>query len=128
MKVPDDLLYSKSHEWVRVEGDEVTIGITDFAQDQLSDLTFVELPAVGDEINAGDEVAVVESVKAASDVYSPLTGTVTEANEALMDAPDAINSDPFGAGWLFKLKLADLTQLDGLMDPASYQSTMPAGD
>lgn len=126
MNVPDNLLYTASHEWVRVEGDTATIGVTDFAQEQLSDLTFVELPTVGDQVKAQDEIAVVESVKAASDVYTPLSGTISQVNEALVDSPEAINRDPFGEGWLLKLTLADPAELDGLMDPASYRDTMPS--
>ncbi len=128
MNVPDDLLYTNSHEWVRVEGDTATIGITDFAQDQLSDLTFVELPAGGDELESGKEVAVVESVKAASDVYSPLTGTVTEVNSELEDQPELLNSDPFGKGWLFKVSMSNKSELDNLLDPAAYKALLPAGD
>lgn len=125
MNLPDDLLYSKSHEWVRVQGGIATVGITDFAQEQLSDLTFVELPAVGDVIKAEDEVAVVESVKAASDVYSPVSGTVTAVNEKLADKPELVNSDPFGAGWLYKVRLSDESELDGLLDAVGYAESMP---
>ncbi len=118
--IPDNLKYTKSHEWVKDEGDgSVTVGITDHAQELLGDLVFVELPEVGAELSAGSECAVVESVKAASDVYSPVDGEVVAVNEDLADSPEAINEDPYGA-WIFKLKLSDPAQLDGLLDAAAY--------
>ncbi len=121
-ELPGDLKYSKSHEWVRVNDDgTVTIGITDHAQDQLGDMVYVEVPEQGRELEAEEACAVVESVKAASDVYTPLAGTVVEANEALADSPEAINQDAFGAGWLMKLKPASSDALNDLMDPAAYQ-------
>lgn len=126
MAVPQDLRYSKTHEWVKVDADMATLGITDFAQNQLSDLTFVELPSVGDEISAEGELAVVESVKAASDVYSPISGTVTEVNEALDTQPELINTDPFGDGWICKIQVRDPSELDGLMAAADYQNELPA--
>ncbi|EGV52767.1 glycine cleavage system protein GcvH [Candidatus Endoriftia persephone] len=120
---PSDLRYSKSHEWVRNEGDgSVTIGITEHAQELLGDMVFVELPEVGDSLDIEDEVAVVESVKAASDVYSPVAGEVIAVNEALNDTPEAINEDPYGDGWIYKVKLADAAQLDALMDAEAYQA------
>lgn len=118
--VPSELKYTNSHEWVAIDGDTVTIGITDHAQDLLGDLVFVELPDVGASFSAKDECAVVESVKAASDVYSPLSGEVTEVNESLVDAPETINSDAYGDGWLFKMKLADAGELDSLLDAEAY--------
>jgi len=119
--IPSDLKYTQSHEWVRDEGDgSVTIGITDHAQELLGDLVFVELPEVGAALDAGDECAVVESVKAASDVYSPLSGEVTEANELLADAPETINNEAYGDGWIFKMSLSDADELDGLMDADAY--------
>jgi glycine cleavage system H protein len=119
--IPSDLKYTQSHEWVRDEGDgTVTIGITDHAQELLGDLVFVELPEVGSELDAGDECAVVESVKAASDVYSPLGGEVVEVNEQLGDAPETINTEAYGDGWIFKLKLTDAEELEGLMDADAY--------
>ncbi len=118
--VPSELKYTKSHEWVAVDGDTVTIGITDHAQDLLGDLVFVELPDVGSSFAAKDECAVVESVKAASDVYSPLTGEVIEVNETLVDAPETINTDAYGDGWMFKMKLADTAELDDLLDAEAY--------
>ena len=117
---PDNLTYTKSHEWVRDEGDgTVSIGITDHAQELLGDLVFVELPEVGTQLTAGDECAVVESVKAASDVYSPLDGEVTEANEALADSPEAINEAPYD-NWIFRLRLSNPAQLDELLDAEAY--------
>lgn len=113
--------YSKDHEYVRVEGDVGTVGITDYAQQQLGDVVFVELPAVGKAVKKGDEVAVVESVKAASEVYAPVSGTVVEVNSKLPDAPSAVNEDPAGKGWFFKLKLADPSELDGLLGEGDYQ-------
>ena len=104
---PSDLKYLKSDEWVRIEGDTGTIGISDYAQDQLNDIVYVELPAVGDELNKGDALASVESVKAASEVYTPVSGKVIEVNTALQDQPELINSDPFGKGWIAKLSVTD---------------------
>lgn len=119
--VPSDLKYTKTHEWVRDEGDGVvTIGITDHAQELLGDLVFVELPDVGATLDVGGDCAVVESVKAASDVYAPLTGEVLEVNETLADAPETINQDAYGDGWMFKLKLADAGELDALMGAEAY--------
>ena len=125
MQVPDDLKYTDSHEWVRVEGDTLRVGITDFAQSQLADLTFVDLPSAGQDVAAGEEVAVVESVKAASDVYAPVAGTVVEVNDALGGAPEAINTDPFGDGWLFVLEPATAADVDGLLDPDAYRAIIP---
>jgi glycine cleavage system H protein len=120
MNIPTDLKYTESHEWVRREADgTLTVGITDFAQDALGDIVFVELPQVGKTFTAGDDAAVVESVKAASDIYAPVSGTVTEVNQATADAPDSINTDAFAA-WLFKLKPADAGAYDGLMDADAY--------
>ncbi|HEY0412322.1 MAG TPA: glycine cleavage system protein GcvH [Allosphingosinicella sp.] len=114
--------YTEEHEWVRVEGEQATVGITDFAQGQLGDIVFVELPEAGRQVTKGGEAAIVESVKAASDVYAPLSGEVTEANQALVDDPSLVNSDPEGEGWFFRLRLSDSSQLDGLMDAAAYKS------
>src|SRR5690606_12531744 len=108
--------YTKEHEWVRVEGDTVTVGITDFAQGQLGDVVFVEVPEAGKAVSRGGEAAVVESVKAASDVYAPVSGTVTEGNQALVDDPALVNSDPEGEGWFFKLTLSDNHELGELMN------------
>lgn len=126
MSIPQDLFYTKTHEWVSLENGIATIGITDFAQSQLSDLTFVELPEVGATFEAGDEAAVVESVKAAADVYAPIAGEVIEVNGDLEDSPETINNDAFGDGWLFKLKVVDESDVDGLLDPESYEDLCPA--
>lgn len=114
--------YSKDHEWVSVEGDTATIGITDYAQSQLGDVVFVELPDTGKTLAKGDEAAVVESVKAASEVYAPVSGEVTAANDALADEPAKVNADPEGAAWFVKVKLSDTTELDDLMDEAAYKA------
>ncbi len=114
--------YSEEHEWVRVEGDTATVGITDFAQGQLGDVVFVEIPETGKQVSKGGEAAVVESVKAASDVYSPASGEVTEGNRALVDDPSLVNSDPEGDGWFFRLRLSDPSELEGLMDAEAYKS------
>ncbi|MBV9929479.1 MAG: glycine cleavage system protein GcvH [Alphaproteobacteria bacterium] len=114
--------YTEEHEWIRVEGDLATVGITDFAQGQLGDVVFVELPEAGREVTKGGEAAVVESVKAASDVYAPVSGEVTGANQALVDDPALANTDPEGEGWFFRLRLSDTSELDGLMDAAAYKS------
>jgi glycine cleavage system H protein len=124
---PDDLKYTKDHEWVRDNGNgTVTVGITDHAQELLGDLVFVDLPEAGNELSAGVECAVVESVKAASDVYSPLTGEVTEVNAALGDSPEIINSDPYGEGWIYRMRLADPADLDELLDAAAYDELVAA--
>jgi glycine cleavage system H protein len=115
-----DLQYSEEHEWVEVEGDIATVGISDYAQEQLGDVVFVELPEVGAEISAGDQIAVVESVKAASEVYSPISGEVIEINDALVDDPSGVNGDAEGEGWFFKMKLSDPTELEELMDSKAY--------
>ncbi len=116
------LFFTRDHEWVQVDGDTATVGITDYAQGQLGDVVFVELPAIGDPVTAGKEAAVVESVKAASDVFAPLTGEITKVNEALVDEPGLVNSAAEAAGWFFQLKLSDPRELDGLMDSAAYQA------
>lgn len=114
--------YTKDHEWLAVEGDTATVGITDYAQNALGDVVFADVPAAGTVVAKGKEAAVVESVKAASDVYSPVSGTVIEANAALGDDPALVNTDPEGAGWFFKLTLSDPSELDGLMDEAAYKA------
>jgi glycine cleavage system H protein len=115
-----DLKYSKEHEWVRVEGDIAVVGISDYAQAQLGDVVFVELPDVGKQVAKDGDAAVVESVKAASEVYAPLSGEVVEVNDALGDEPETVNSAPTGDGWFFKIRMADPSELDGLMDEAAY--------
>jgi glycine cleavage system H protein len=116
-----DIRYSKDHEWVRRDGDSVVIGITDYAQNQLGDVVYVELPAVGRKVEQGGEAAVVESVKAASEVYAPVSGEVVAVNELLSGEPGRVNADAMGEGWFFKIKLSDPKQLDALMDEAAYQ-------
>jgi glycine cleavage system H protein len=114
--------YTDEHEWIEVDGNSATVGITDYAQGQLGDIVFAEVPAVGAKLSKGGDAAVVESVKAASDVYAPVSGTVTDGNGALADDPALVNSDPEGAGWFFKLNLDDVSELDGLMDAAAYKA------
>jgi glycine cleavage system H protein len=121
MNIPADLKYAKSDEWVRVEGDAAIVGITDYAQNQLSDIVFVELPAVGATFKAGDSFGSVESVKAASDMYLPVGGEVIEANAALADTPELVNQDPFGKAWMVKVKMSNPADLGNLMDAAAYQ-------
>jgi len=128
-EIPGELKYSKSHEWVQINDDgTVLVGITEHAQDLLGDMVFVEVPEVDSEVEVEGACAVVESVKAASDIYSPVSGTVTESNEALTDAPELVNSDPFGDGWIMRIKLADRTDLDALMDAAAYAEHVESED
>lgn len=115
-----DLKYSKEHEWVRLEGDVATVGISNFAQEQLGDVVFVELPDVGKQVVQNGDAAVVESVKAASEVYAPLTGEIVEVNTALEDDPELVNQSPTGEGWFMKIRLSDASQLEGMMDEAAY--------
>lgn len=119
-KIPPELKYSESHEWIRVEGGNVTIGITDFAQDALTDVVYVELPKKGAKVEHKKSFGVVESVKSVSDLYSPVTGEVTDVNESLQQRPEQINDDPYGKGWIIKVKLADAKQVQGLLDSAGY--------
>jgi glycine cleavage system H protein len=120
MAAPQDLYYAKTHEWLRLEEDTAIIGITDFAQNQLSDLTFVELPEVGRQVEAGDEVAVLESVKAASDIYAPVKGEIIEVNDVLEDEPERINNSPYDEGWLFKIKVEKEEEVDELLSAEEY--------
>lgn len=122
MKLNPECKYSEEHEWIRVEGDEAVIGISDYAQEQLSDVVYVELPEVGDTFARGDIFAVVESVKAASDVYIPTSGEILEINETLEDSPEVVNEDPYGEAWFVRIALADPAELDDLLDPAAYQA------
>ena len=123
--IPTDLRYASTHEWVRPEGNGVfTVGISDHAQELLGDMVFVELPDVGSEIGTGDDVAVAESVKAASDVYAPISGEVLEVNEDLEDSPELVNSDPYGDGWLFKIKAEDLEEIEGLLTAEDYEGAI----
>ncbi|MCH8551317.1 MAG: glycine cleavage system protein GcvH [Natronospirillum sp.] len=117
---PGDLRYTPTHEWILVDGDVITVGITDFAQEQLGDVVFVELPEVDAAVTAGDSIAVVESVKSASDIYAPATGTILAINEALEEAPELVNSDPFEDGWFYRMRVTDTGELDDLMDADSY--------
>jgi glycine cleavage system H protein len=120
--IPGDLLYSREHEWARVDGDLVVIGVTDFAQRQLGEIVFTELPAIGEAVEAAAPIGTIESVKAVSEIYAPLGGEVVEINDAIVDSPDSINDDPYGDGWLVRLKLVDAAQLTELLDAAAYQT------
>jgi len=120
MNVPKNLRYTKSHEWVRVEGGMAVVGISDHAQRELTDIVYVELPETGKQVEAGKECAVVESVKAASDIYAPVSGEVVSANEELAEAPELVNDDPYGKGWMFKIKMSDVAELDELMPADDY--------
>jgi glycine cleavage system H protein len=120
MNVPADLRYAKTHEWIRTEGDTITVGITDHAQAELTDIVYAEPPKVGTEVKAGATAAVVESVKAASDIYSPLSGTVTEVNAELAANPALLNTDPFGQGWIYKMKASNAHEVDALLTPQAY--------
>lgn len=123
--IPSELKYASSHEWVRDEGDGTfTVGITEHAQELLGDMVFVELPDVDDEVDAGEDCAVAESVKAASDIYAPIGGTVVAINELLEDAPETVNSDPYTDGWLFRIKASDVSELDNLLDAEGYEASI----
>lgn len=126
MNIPDNLLYTKSHEWILVDGDIGTIGITDHAQAELTDIVFAEPPPIGKKIAAGEVAAVVESVKAASDIYSPVAGEVIDRNSAVEQNPALINTDPFGAGWIFKIRIANPEELKSLQTPATYRAQIGA--
>jgi glycine cleavage system H protein len=117
-----DVKYTNEHEWIRVDGDVGTIGITDYAQEQLGDVVFVDVPQVGRKVTKGESIAVVESVKAASDIFAPVSGEIVEANGALTDAPGDVNAEPMGKGWFFKIRLSNKSELDGLMDEAAYNT------
>jgi len=125
--VPDDMLYTEQHEWVKLTGQVATVGITDHAQQQLGDITFVELPEVGDELTRGGEACAIESCKAAASIYSPADGKVTEVNEALELDPAAVNSDPYGQGWIYKMQSSDASQLDALMKAGAYKQMLEGG-
>jgi glycine cleavage system H protein len=122
VNVPDDLRYTKDHEWVRIEGDRVRIGITDYAQDALGDVVYVQVPALGQEVTAGGSFSEVESTKSVSDIYAPVSGAVVETNQDLADAPERLNEDPYGDGWICVLSVADASELDGLLDAAAYRA------
>ena len=119
-KAPADLKYTRSDEWIRVEGDSGTIGLTDYAQDQLNDLVYVEMPDAGDSLDQGESFGTIESVKAAADMHMPVGGTVTDTNSELEDEPELANSDPYGKGWVIKITIANAAELDGLMDAKAY--------
>jgi glycine cleavage system H protein len=121
-KIEKDLLYTKDDEWLRVEEDEATVGISDYAQDSLSDIVYLELPEVGDSFDEGEPFGVVESVKAAADLFMPAAGEVIEVNESLMDEPEVVNTDPYGQAWMVRIKLEDASQLDDLMDAEAYSA------
>jgi glycine cleavage system H protein len=120
MNVPEQLRYSNDHEWVSRDGDVVRVGITDYAQDALGDVVFVQVPAVGDAVKAGDSFGEVESTKSVSDVYAPVSGTIVEVNEALADAPQVLNEDPYGDGWICTIRMSDPAEFDALLDAAAY--------
>ncbi|MGH7950690.1 MAG: glycine cleavage system protein GcvH [Limisphaerales bacterium] len=122
--IPSDLKYAKSHEWVRVSGDTATVGISDHAQAELTDIVFVELPEVGRTVKAGDACAVVESVKTASDVYAPVSGEIVEINKTVSDNPALVNSEPYGGGWFFKIKLSNPAELNSLLSPDDYKKQL----
>lgn len=125
MDFPENLLYSKSHEWVRKEGDRATIGLTDYAQSQLKDIVYVDLPETGKEFKRGENIGVVESVKTVSDIFSPVSGRVVENNAALKEHPELINTDPYGRGWLVKMELIEQEELKELLSSENYRSTFP---
>ncbi|MGI9600539.1 MAG: glycine cleavage system protein GcvH [Acidimicrobiales bacterium] len=122
MNVPDDLRYSSDHEWAKLDGGRVRIGITDYAQDALGDVVFVELPEIGSVVAAGAGIGEVESTKSVSDIYAPLSGTVIEVNDALTESPEQLNDDPYGDGWILVIELADRADFDGLLDAAAYRA------
>jgi len=125
MKFPEGLFYTESHEWVRNEGSQVTIGLTDYAQSQLKDIVYVELPEVGSEFQRGESIGVVESVKTVADMFSPVSGKVTETNLTLKDHPQFVNEDPYGKGWILKMELKDREEIRGLLSSKAYQGTLP---
>lgn len=127
-KIVAGLLYTKEDEWIKVDGDEASVGVTDHAQDALSDIVYLELPDVGDSFEMGDTFGVVESVKAAADLYMPISGEVTAVNEDLIDAPETVNSDPYGEAWMIKVKISDPGQLDELMDADTYTTYLEERD
>ena len=128
MVSPSELKYTKEHEWVRVDGDSGTIGITDYAQDQLGDIVFVELPEVGSAISAAQKLGEIESVKAVSELFAPVSGEVTEANDGLADSPEAVNDDPYGDGWMVKMRFSAAAELDGLLSADEYEAFIEEED
>src|SRR5438105_10385818 len=128
MNIPPDLRYSREHEWVRLSGNVARVGITDFAQDSLGDVVFVQLPDVGLDAVAGASVSEIESTKSVSDVYVPLTGVVSAVNEALADQPELVNQDPYGEGWMFEMELSDTSEIDAMLDAAAYRELIEGAD
>ncbi len=126
MKIPKELKYAKTHEWIKVEGETGTVGITDYAQEQLTDVVFVELPQIGKVVSKGEAVAVLESVKSVSDIYAPVSGEVIEVNKELENKPGLINKEPYGKGWIFKLKIKDTKELDSLLSAEGYEKSIQA--
>ncbi|HPE43381.1 MAG TPA: glycine cleavage system protein GcvH [Bacteroidales bacterium] len=126
MNIPAGLKYTKDHEWIRVEGDEAFIGITDFAQKELGDIVFIEVDTLDEELDAEETFGTIEAVKTVSDLFMPVSGTVIEFNESLEDAPETVNKDPYGEGWIVKVKIADTAQLDGLLDADAYKALVEA--
>ncbi|HFE52396.1 MAG TPA: glycine cleavage system protein GcvH [Bacteroidetes bacterium] len=124
MNIPDDLLYTEEHEWVRVDGNVATVGITDYAQSELGDIVYVELPSVGDKTKQMEPFGTIEAVKAVSDLYAPLTGEVVEVNEALADSPDLVNKDPYGEGWMIRIEMADPSELEKLLSAEDYKQVI----
>ena len=122
MSIPSDLRYSSDHEWIAVDGNRVRMGITDYAQDALGDVVFVQIPTLGAAVNAGDTMSEVESTKSVSDIYAPVSGTIVGVNEALADQPEALNNDPYGAGWICEIELSDPAQIEGLLDAGGYRA------
>lgn len=120
MLIPDNLRYSSDHEWIRLEGNKAKVGITDYAQDALGDIVFIDLPEVGSQVTVGQSISEVESTKSVSDIFAPLTGTIVEVNDELPDAPERVNQDPYGDGWIFVVEVADTAAVDSLMDAAAY--------
>jgi len=127
MNIPADLLYTKEHEWAEIDGDVATIGITDYAQGELGDIVFVELPQVGDSVHQGDSFGTIEAVKAVSDLYAPLSGEVVEVNEELADAPEVINQSPYEDGWMLKIKLSDPSEKGGMLSADDYKKLIAEG-
>ncbi|MFC1500636.1 glycine cleavage system protein GcvH [Candidatus Zixiibacteriota bacterium] len=128
MNIPQDLVYSKEHEWCRVDGETAVIGITDFAQGELGDVVFLELPEAGDTAVAGDEFGTIEAVKAVAELFAPLSGEVVEVNAVVMDSPETVNEDPYGNGWMIKISISDPSELDGLMDASAYEAMIGEGE
>ncbi|DAC34558.1 MAG: glycine cleavage system protein GcvH [Candidatus Thalassarchaeaceae archaeon] len=123
-EVPTNLLYTAEHEWIRIEGNEVVVGVTDFAQDALTDVVWVELPEVGSNVSEMESCGSVESVKSVSEIFAPIAGEILEANESLEDAPEQINQDPYGSGWIWRMSIGDASQVDGLLDAAAYNAQL----